>query len=122
MMLPWRWLTASTGSKVLEPDINDESHLRIFERYVIGVGMTPRMVTNVETGENYRDGVTAARVLGVTRQNINNCINGRQETVKGFHLVKSTRFRGALTRQLADICKEHGTSVYEVMDEFKSLN
>ena len=106
----------------MEADITDESHLRIFEQYVIGIGMTPRMVTNVETGENYRNGEIAAKALGVTRQNINNCLNGRQETVKGYHLVKSTRFRMELTKQLADICSAHGTNVYDVMDEFKALN
>lgn len=106
---------------MIEPDIYDESHMRIFEEYVRGIGMTPRMVTAVETGVHYRSGEEAARVLGVTRQNINNCVNGRQATVKGLHLVKSGRFRVELTRQLAAICKEHGTNVYDVMDEFRSL-
>ncbi len=106
---------------MLEPDINDELHMKIFEEYVSGIGMTPRMVTAIETGVHYRSGEEAARDLGVTRQNINNCINGRQATVKGLHLVKSARFRMSLVRQLADICREHGTNVYDVMSDFKSL-
>lgn len=107
---------------MLEADINNESHMKIFEQYVIGIGITPRMITAVETGVHYRSGEEAARELGVTRQNINNCVNGRQETVKGLHLVKSGRFRMALARQFADICREHGTDVYDVMDEFRSID
>ena len=103
------------------PDINDESHMLIFEEYVKGIGMTPRMVTAVESGVNYRSGEEAARALGVTRQNVNNCINGRQATVKGLHLVKAARFRMEMVRQLSDICKAHGTNVRDVMDDFRSL-
>lgn len=106
---------------MLEADINNESHMKIFEEYVSGIGMTPRMITAVETGVHYRSGEEAARALGVTRQNINNCVNGRQATVKGLHLVKSARFRMSLVRQLAYICREHETNVYDVMDGFKSL-
>ena len=104
-----------------EPDINNPSHMDIFERYVRGIGMTPRMVTVVETGVNYRSGEEAARALGVTRQNVSNCINGRQATVKGLHLVRAARFRRAMVRQLADICEAHGTNVRDVMDDFRAL-
>ena len=107
---------------MIEANLDDERHMDIFERFVIGVGMTPRMVTAIETGVNYRSGEQAARELGVTRQNVNNCINGRQETVKGLHLVKSGRFRMDMTRKLAKICDEHGTNVYEVMESFKELH
>ena len=106
---------------MVEPNINDESHLLIFEEYVRGIGITPRMITAIETGTHYRSGEEAARILGVTRQNINNCVNGRQRTVRGLHLVKSGRFRMMLARQLADICKRNGTDVYDVMDKFREL-
>lgn len=106
---------------VIDPDIHNEQHLRIFEAYIRGVGMTPRMVTNVETGENYRDGQTAAERLGVTRQDVNNCIHGRQKTVGGYHLVLATEFRRGLTRQFAEICRSNGTNPFEVFEEFRSL-
>lgn len=106
---------------MLEPDIHDDQHLLIFEAYTRGVGMTPRMITNVETGENYRDGQTAARRLGVTRQAVNNCVHGRQATVGGYHLVKATEFRRGLNRQFVDICRSNGTSPMGVVDAFRSL-
>lgn len=106
---------------MIAPDINNPQHLMIFESYIRGVGMTPRMVTNVETGENYRDGQTAAERLGVTRQDVNNCIHGRQKTVGGYHLVLAADFRRGLMSQFADICKENGTSPREVLDEFRML-
>lgn len=106
---------------MIAPDINNPQHLMIFESYIRGVGMTPRMVTNVETGEHYRDGQTAAERLGVTRQDVNNCIHGRQKTVGGYHLVLAADFRRDLMRQFNDICKENGTSPREVLDEFRRM-
>lgn len=106
---------------MINPDIHNEQHLRIFEAYIRGVGMTPRMVTNVETGENYRDGQTAAECLGVTRQDVNNCIHGRQKTVGGYHLVLAADFRRGLMSQFNDICRENGTSPREVLDEFRRM-
>lgn len=106
---------------MIEANINDDAHLRIFERYIIGVGMTPRMVTNVDTGENYRDGEAAAKLFGVTRQNISNCINGRQATVKGCRLVRSHRFRRELLEQFVEICEEHGTDAEDVIEAFREL-
>ena len=99
----------------------DDRHVLIFESYVRGVGMTPRMITNVETGENYRDGQTAAAKLGVTRQAVNNCIHGRQGTVGGCHLVSAVEFRKGLIKKFVDICKTNGTNSLDVMDEFRSL-
>ena len=108
-------------SKPIVPSFDNEQHALIFERYVIGVGMTPRMVTNLETGENYRDGETAARKLGVSRQAVNNCVRGRQATVKGCHLVLATEFRKAMLKELTDICAEHGTDPQDVMDELRTM-
>lgn len=105
----------------LEANLEDEQHLLIFERYIRGVGMTPRMITNVETGENYPDGQAAANRLGVTRQAVNNCIHGRQETVGGYHLVSSHKFRRALIKEFTDICYANGTTPEEVFEEFGSL-
>lgn len=106
---------------MIEPDIHNDQHLLIFESYIWGVGMTPRMITNVETGENYRDGETAAKHFGVSRQAINNCIHERQETVMGCHLVAAHRFRKAMLKQLVDICEENGTDPCAVMNEFRAL-
>ena len=106
---------------MIEPNLDDEHHLDIFEAYIRGVGMTPRMVTNVETGENYRDGQHASDILGVTRQAVNNCIHGRQGTVGGYHLVSAVEFRREMMRRFVDICRSNGTEPLEVLDEFRSL-
>ena len=110
-----------SGVVSLEANLEDEQHLLIFERYIRGVGMTPRMITNVETGENYPDGQAAADRLGVTRQAVNNCIHGRQGTVGGYHLVSAHVFRRALVGQLTDICRSNGTDPRDVMEEFRSI-
>lgn len=83
--------------------------------------MTPRMVTNVSTGEHYRDGQEAARQLGVTRQAVNNCIHGRQKTVSGNQLVSAVEFRRGLLREFFDICMANGTDPAEVLKEFDSM-
>ena len=106
---------------MIEPDLLDQRHIDIFERYIRGVGMTPRMVTNIETGENYRDGQTAAERLGVTRQAVNNCIRGRQGTVGGCHLVSAVAFRRGMMRRFVDICRENGTDYFEVIEEFRLM-
>ena len=106
---------------MIAPDINNPQHLMIFESYIRGVGITPRMVTNVETGENHRDGQTAAERLGVTRQDVNNCVHGRQGTVRGYHLVVAADFRRGLRRQFTGIGSGNGTSPREVLDEFRRM-
>lgn len=105
----------------IKPDLNNTVHALIFEDYVRGIGMTPRMVTNADTGEHYKDGQTAADRLGVTRQCVNNCLRGRQRTVRGCHLVSSHEFRRALLSEFADICKRHGTNPTMVVDQFRAL-
>lgn len=100
-------------------DFCDDSQLEIFERYVAGIGMTPRMVTNVDTGENYPTGQVAAERLGVTRQNINNCINGRQATVKGCRLVKSTRLWREFSSTFKEYCDAQGTDYWDVISEVR---
>lgn len=110
-----------TDRSIAEPDIRNEQHLLIFESYIRGVGMTPRMVTNVETGEHYRDGQHAADILGVTRQAVCNCVNGRQGTVGGYHLVSAPSFRRGLMKEFVDICHENGTDPMEVVEEFRRL-
>ena len=103
---------------MIDIDLSDEKQLELLERYVMGAGVTPRMVTNIDTGENYISGQHAANALHVTRQNINNCINGRQKTVNGYRLARASELRRGLLNAFAECCKEHGTDYYEVVDEF----
>jgi hypothetical protein len=114
-------LTNEGAIRMVQADINNDAHARIFERYCIGVGMTPRMVTNLDTGENYQNGEQAAKILGVTRQDVNNCIRGRQATVKGVHLAQAAEFRRALMGQFRDICEANGTDYLAVIDEFRRM-
>lgn len=106
---------------MIEPSFDNDMHAMIFESYMRGIGMTPRMVTNLETGENYRSGQQASDILGVTRQAVNNCVHGRQGTVGGYHLVLAADFRRAMHRKLIDICVENGTDPRDVVEEFRSL-
>lgn len=102
-------------------DLNDPVQLDLLERYVLGVGVTPRMITNIDTGENYRTGEAAARALGVTRQSINNCINGRQKTAGGYRLVRASVMRRAVVGAFADCCNDHGTDYMDIIQAFRSL-
>lgn len=104
---------------MIDVDLSDDHQLMIFERYLSGIGITPRMITNVDTGENYIDGQHAANSLGVTRQNINNCINGRQKTVNGYRLVRASELRREFLYALKEVCDEHGTDYWEVVESVR---
>lgn len=106
---------------MIEPSFDNDMHAMIFESYMRGIGMTPRMVTNLETGENYRSGQQASDILGVTRQAVNNCVHGRQGTVGGYHLVLAASLRREMMKQFVGICRENGTDYQEVIEEFRSM-
>lgn len=99
-------------------DIFDETQQRVFEQYITRGGLTPRMVVDLDTGISYRSGEEAALYFGVTRQNINNCLKGRQKTVKGHRIMKSADFRREMLQQFDALCKEKGERWEDELEEF----
>lgn len=104
-----------------EYSFSHDQHAFIFESmFECPPRVTRWSITDLDTGEIFKNGEACAQALGVTGGAVNNCLNGRQKTCHGHRLARTIKFRRDMLMELNDICQENETDMLSVFEEFRT--